>query len=89
MNKYQIELSKTASKQLKKLSKEEQGRIEEKIDELADNPRPEGVVKLKDAENSYRIRVGNYRVLYDIFDHILLVNVIKIGHRKDVYRKKS
>lgn len=53
MNKYQIELSKGASKQLKKLSKEEQARIEEKIDELADNPRPEGVVKLRDAENNY------------------------------------
>ena len=47
------------------------------------------VVKLKYSENSYRIKVGSYRVLYDIFDDILLVSVTRIGHRKDVYRDKS
>ncbi len=89
MNEYQIEFTKAASKQLKKLSKEEQTRILNKIDELVENPRPDGVVKLRDSENSYRIRVGNYRVLYDIFDDILLVSVVKVRHRKDVYRNKS
>ncbi|MGB6296400.1 MAG: type II toxin-antitoxin system RelE/ParE family toxin [Rivularia sp. (in: cyanobacteria)] len=78
-----------ASKQLKKLPVEELTRVQEKIDELADNPRPDGVVKLKDLEDSYRIRAGSYRVLYDIFDDVLLVSVIRIGHRKDVYRNKS
>lgn len=89
MNEYQIEFTKAASKQLKKLPSEEQTRIRDKIDELADNPRPDGVVKLTNSENSYRIRVGNYRVLYDIFDDILLVSVVKVRHRKDVYRNKS
>ena len=89
MSEYQIEFTKAASKQLKKLSVQEQTRVKEQIDQLADNPRPDGVVKLKDSENSYRIRVGTYRVLYDIFDDILLVSVIRIGHRKDVYRDKS
>ncbi len=89
MNKYQVELSRAASKQLKKLPVEELTRVQEKIDELADNPRPDGVVKLKDSEDSYRIRAGSYRVLYDIFDDVLLVSVIRIGHRKDVYRNKS
>jgi mRNA interferase RelE/StbE len=89
VNEYQIEFTKAASKQLKKLPKEEQTRIRNKIDELTENPRPDGVVKLADSENSYRIRVGNYRVLYDIFDDILLVSVVKVRHRKDVYRNKS
>ena len=89
MNEYQIEFTASASKQLKKLPEEEKTRIRDKIDELADNPRPDGVVKLTNSENSYRIRVGSYRVLYDIFDDILLISVIKVRHRKDVYRKKS
>ena len=89
MNDYQIEFTKAASKQLKKLPSNEQIRIRDKINELADNPRPDGVVKLTDSDNSYRIRVGSYRVLYDIFDDILLISVVQVSHRKDVYRKKS
>ncbi|MEO0844297.1 MAG: type II toxin-antitoxin system RelE/ParE family toxin [Cyanobacteria bacterium J06633_8] len=88
MNEYQIEFTTRASKQLKKLPKEEQTRIRAKIDELANNPRPDGVVKLTNSE-SYRIRAGSYRVLYDIFDDILLISVVKVSHRKDVYRKKN
>lgn len=88
MNNYQIEFTTSASKQLKKLPKEQQSRIQAKIDELADNPRPDGVVKLTNSEN-YRIRVGNYRIVYDIFEDILLISVVKVSHRKDVYRKKN
>lgn len=73
-------------KQLKKLPVKVRTRIQTKIDELADNPRPNGVVKLEDSDNGYRIRVGNYRVLYNIFDDVLLVTVVRVGHRKDVYR---
>lgn len=75
-----------ALKQFKKLSPELQERIQIKIDELADNPRPNGVVKLVNGENRYRIRVGDYRVLYIIFDDVLLVTVVKVGHRREVYR---
>lgn len=88
MSEYQIEFTKEASKQLKKLPKEEQARIQTKIDGLVDNPRPDGVVKLKGLE-SYRIRVGSYRVVYDIFDEVLVISIIQVGHRKDVYRDKS
>ncbi|MHC5935230.1 type II toxin-antitoxin system RelE family toxin [Nostoc sp.] len=86
MNKYKIEFSNAASKQLKKLPIKVRIKIQTKIDELTDNPRPSGVVKLEDSDNGYRIRVGNYRVLYDIFDDVLLVSVVRIGHRKEVYR---
>jgi mRNA interferase RelE/StbE len=61
---YQIEISARAAKQLKKLSSEIRERINDKILELAENPRPSGVVKLENTDNTYRIRVGNYRVLY-------------------------
>lgn len=65
---YDIQFSKSASKQIKKLSSEVQERIQTKIDNLAIEPRPDGVKKLKGRENAYRIRVGDYRIIYDIFD---------------------
>ena len=66
-----------------------QERIQSKINELAIEPRPRGVKKIQGEENSYRIRVGDYRVVYDIFDDILLVTVIKVKHRSQVYRDNS
>ncbi|WP_460203711.1 type II toxin-antitoxin system RelE family toxin [Scytonema sp. NUACC21] len=86
---YKIEILKGALKQLKKLSPEIQERIQVKIDDLATEPRPNGVKKLKGKETAYRIRVGEYRVIYDIFDNILLKNVVEIGHRNKVYKDES
>lgn len=86
---YEIQISKSASKRIKNLSSELQERIEAKIDSLAIEPRPDGVKKLKGRENSYRVRAGNYRILYDIFDNILLVSVVEIGHRRNIYQDKS
>jgi mRNA interferase RelE/StbE len=56
------------------------------IDTLADNPRPQGVQKLAGGGNEYRIREGDYRVVYEIRDKTLVIVVIKLGHRKDIYR---
>jgi mRNA interferase RelE/StbE len=86
VNQYKIEFSNAAFKQLKKLPIKVRTRIQTKIDELADNPRPNGVVKLEDSDNGYRIRVASYRVIYDIFDDVLIVSVVTVGHRKEVYR---
>jgi mRNA interferase RelE/StbE len=58
--------------------------IKAAIFDLANNPRPQGYKKLK-GRDGYRIRVGNYRVIYDIYDAILLVDVVDLGHRKDIY----
>mgnify|MGYP001770786383 CR=1 FL=1 len=60
---YQVEITSRAAKQLKKLPEDIKLRIEEKIQELAENPRPDGVVKLEDSEDTYRVRVGKYRIL--------------------------
>ena len=61
-------------------------RIERAIDALADNPRPAGVRKLVGAEDLYRIRIGDYRIVYQIQERSATVTVVRIGHRGDVYR---
>ncbi len=86
---YQVEISKGALKQLRKLSPELQERIQVKINNLATEPRPDGVKKLKNRENGYRIRIGDYRVIYDIFDDILLIVIVRIGHRGNIYKDKE
>ncbi|MBH8576429.1 type II toxin-antitoxin system RelE/ParE family toxin [Nostocaceae cyanobacterium CENA369] len=86
---YRVEILKGAFKQLKKLPPEVQERIQIKIDELATSPRPNGVKKLKGQENTYRIRVGDYRILYEFFDDVLLVTVVEIGHRSKVYKDEN
>ncbi|PIG94170.1 type II toxin-antitoxin system mRNA interferase toxin, RelE/StbE family [Gloeocapsopsis sp. IPPAS B-1203] len=86
---YKVEFSKGALKQFNKLPLEFQERIQTKIDELANNTRPSGVGKLKGGDNRYRIKVGNYRILYEIYDSILLIIAIRIGHRREVYREEK
>lgn len=79
-------IPKPVQKQLDSLSDNISDRILEKILLLAENPRPTGVVKLKGYENEYRIRIGNYRVRYEIDDVQSIVFVLHCNHRKDVYR---
>ena len=86
---YEIQFSKSASKQIKKLPSEIQERIQVKINSLAIEPRPDGVKKLKGRENGYRVRVGDYRILYDVFDDVLLVIIVEVGHRSNIYKDKS
>ncbi len=84
---YSVEFSKGARKQFRKLSLNIQERIQIQINQLVIEPRPNGVKKLlQNEENLYRIRVGDYRVVYEIFDDILLVTVIKVKHRSQVYK---
>jgi mRNA interferase RelE/StbE len=83
--KYNILIKKSASKELKNLPHKDLPKIITKIESLADVPRPQGVEKLTSQEN-YRLRVVNYRIIYSIEDDRLIVLIIMIGHRKDVYR---
>jgi mRNA interferase RelE/StbE len=83
---YRIEFVKQAAKQFKALPTQEQQRLQYKIDALAIEPRPSGVVKLAGEEDLYRIRVGDYRIIYRIQDNQFLILVVKIGHRREVYR---
>ena len=83
---YKVEILKRAAKRLAKLPSKDYQKIKNAIRDLAINPRPQGYLKLKGSTDKYRIRVGNYRVIYEIFDRKLIVTVVDLGHRKDIYR---
>lgn len=85
MNKYEVLLTSKAQKQLDKLSNNVAKPILKAIISLADDPRPLGFKKLK-GRPAFRIRIQNYRVIYEIRDKVLLVEVIAVGHRKDIYK---
>lgn len=87
MPKYSILITKTVQKQLDNLPEKTVINLINCIEKLADNPRPSGYKKLKN-RNGYRIRKGDYRIIYDIFDHTLIIEIIVIGHRKDIYDMK-
>ena len=83
--KYTVLIERYAQKQIMKLDKKIIPVIKSAIADLADNPRPYGYKKLK-GEDSYRIRVGDYRVIYEINDNTIIVTVVSVGHRKDIYK---
>lgn len=84
---YRIELSRSASKALVALPVSDQRRLERAIDALARNPRPRGAKKLAGGAGELRVRVGAYRILYEVYDDVLRVLVLAIGPRKDIYRR--
>jgi len=84
---YAVEVAPAACRQLRKLPQAAQRRIVEKLEGLAADPRPTGVKKLAASEGLFRIRVGDYRIVYRIDDQVLQVLVVQIGDRKWVYQK--
>lgn len=84
---YQIAYKPSAAKSLRKLDKPMQQRLVSAVESLAHDPRPAGVKKLKGAADLYRIRVGDYRVVYEIWDGKLRVLVLRLAHRREVYQK--
>ena len=87
MGKYKIEIKKSAAREIEDLPKKDIVAVTKKIEALSDNPRPHGVEKLSGQEK-HRIRCGDYRILYLIEDNVLIVYVVSVGHRKEVYRKR-
>ncbi len=81
---YTLNFSRQAIKDLEKINEPFYSTIKYAIAALSQTPRPKGYKKLKN-RNGYRIRIGNYRVIYDIFDTELIIDVIALGHRKDIY----
>jgi mRNA interferase RelE/StbE len=86
MASYQVEFAKNAQKDLKKIPSQQVAKIIAAIDKLALEPLHSNSKKLVDWENTYRIRVGDYRVLYELENSVLIVFVVEVGHRKDIYR---
>jgi len=86
MSKYAVLFTKSADSALRKLAVPIQKRITTAVDKLQDSPRPPNCVKLQGEDALWRIRVGDYRVVYAIRDEELIVLIVRIAHRKDVYR---
>ena len=85
MPEYRIEIRKSAAKEIRAISRKgDRERVLERIDALAANPRPPGCTKLS-GRDSYRVRQGVYRIIYTVADDVLLVEVVKVGHHKNVY----
>jgi mRNA interferase RelE/StbE len=84
---YTVELKPAAVRDLKAIPERERKRIKSRVDALAENPRPHGAKALQGGEGYLRIRVGDYRIIYTVLDRLLLVVVIRVGNRRDVYRR--
>jgi mRNA interferase RelE/StbE len=86
---YRLVIKRSAAKELETIAgKKDRERIAQRILALADDPRPPGVEKLSGTSEKYRIRQGDFRVLYEVQDDVLVVFIVRIGDRKEVYRKR-
>ena len=83
---YRILIERTARKEIQKLNPADQNTIIQAIKKLAEEPRPIGCKKLK-GRTAWRVRAGDYRIIYEIQDNLLIVTIITVGHRRDVYKK--
>ena len=87
LRRYRIEFAPAADRDFRALAEDVRRRLRPRIDALAENPRPHGVETLEGEKSLHRIRVGDYRIIYQIQDDVLMVLVVRLGHRRDVYRK--
>ncbi len=85
MESYRIVIKKSAAKEIERIDRKDRIRIVEKIRSLASEPHPAGSKKLSGQEK-YRIRQGNYRILYQVLNEELVIHVVKVGHRRDIYK---
>ena len=87
MASYKIEWKKSASKELKQLDRLVIPKVVKAVEKLATNPTPPGGRKIRGSEHTYRIRLGEYRIIYSIKSNVLVIEVISVGHRKEIYRR--
>jgi mRNA interferase RelE/StbE len=87
MDSYRIEWKRSATQELRRLPREIVGRILKAVEQLSTDPYPSGVCKLVGSEHTYRIRVVDYRIIYSILASALLIEIIRVGHRRDVYNR--
>jgi mRNA interferase RelE/StbE len=84
---YRVEIARRAAKAIAGLPRGDQQRVRAAIDLLADTPRPPGCVAMAGEPHAYRVRVGVYRIVYEVLDTRLLIQVVRVGHRREVYRR--
>jgi mRNA interferase RelE/StbE len=85
MDLYNIEWKRSAARELRKLPREAVLCILQAVEQLATEPSPHGVRKLVGSEHTYRIRVGDYRVVYNVVSSTLIIQIVRVGHRREVY----
>ena len=83
---YTVQIAPAVRKQLKSVPNHDKKRILDKIESLGINPRPAGYKQLQGFDNFFRIRIGDFRIIYNIFDDVLIVAVVKVANRRDAYR---
>jgi mRNA interferase RelE/StbE len=85
---YRVEVAAAAVRQLRKLGRPAQRRVQAAIELLAAEPRPSGANKLVGGDGEWRVRTGDYRIVYEIHDNVLLVLVVTLGHRREIYDRR-
>ena len=85
---YRVEVAPAAVRQLRKLDRAAQRRVQAAIELLATEPRPSGAKKLVDGNGEWRVRTGDSRIVYEIQDNVLLILVAAVGHRRDIYERR-
>lgn len=85
---YRVDVAPAAIRQLRKLAPPARRRIQAAIELLAEQPRPSGATKLVGGEGEWRVRTGDYRIVYEIHDSVLLVLVVAVGHRREIYDRR-
>jgi len=88
MGSFLIEWRKSTKKDLRRIATTEVTKIVAAVTDLANDPRPHGCTKMQASDFAYRIRIGDYRVIYEIFEDRLVIEVVRVSHRREVYRKK-
>jgi mRNA interferase RelE/StbE len=86
---YRVVVEDGAARAIRKLGRDAQRQVVAKLERLADNPRPPGSKELEGTADLHRVRVGDYRIVYRVEDQVLLVLVVRVAHRSDVYRRLS
>ena len=87
MASYQIDWKSSARKELRKLPSDMIQKIMAEVESLGENPFPPGCRKLTGSEQTWRIRIGNYRVIYNVLSSILVIEIVRVAHRKDAYSR--
>ena len=85
---YRVEVAPAALRQLRKLDPPARRRVQAAIELLSDEPRPGGAKKLVGGDGEWRVRTGDYRIVYEIRDSVLLILVVAVGHRREIYRRR-
>lgn len=85
---YRVEVAPAAVRQLRKLNPDARRRVQAAVELLADQPRPTAAKKLVGGDGEWRVRTGDYRIIYEIRDDVLLVLVVAVGHRRDIYQRR-